>query len=125
MSAPAQAAWPAPEQFAPPPSTSDRERWAEDDRAARPARLERIRSRFSDAGVDALFGLRSETSRYLTGFALGDGEDRVAGNSGQLLVSGEEVVLFADPRYDIQAHREAPDARVTTVYGDLPARWPD
>jgi Xaa-Pro aminopeptidase len=60
----------------------------------------------------------------LTGFALGDGEDRVAGNSGQFLLGGDEVVLFADSRYAIQARRETAGARVETVYGDLPARWP-
>ncbi|HEU4671674.1 MAG TPA: M24 family metallopeptidase [Candidatus Limnocylindrales bacterium] len=117
--------WPSPDDFAPPPSAADRERWREADRAARPARIARVRARFAAAGVDAFFGLRPETSRYLSGFALGDCEDRVAGNSGQLLVSADEVVLFADSRYDVQAHREAPDARVATVYGDLPARWPD
>jgi Xaa-Pro aminopeptidase len=78
-----------------------------------------------DAGVDAFFGLRPETSRYLTGFALGDGEDRVAGTSGQFLVGRDEILLFADSRYDIQARREAPDARTTFVYGDLPSRWPE
>ncbi len=119
------ATWPSPDDFAPPPSAADRDRWREADRAARSRRLERLRGRFAGAGVDAFFGLRPETSRYLSGFALGDGEDRVAGNSGQLLVSGEEVVLFADPRYDVQARREAPEARVAAVYGDLPARWPE
>ena len=30
--------------------------------------------------------------RYLTGFTLGDGEEKVAGNSGQFLVGGDDVV---------------------------------
>ena len=39
--------------------------------------------------------------RYLTGFVLGDGEEKVAGTSGQFLVGGEEVVLLADsPLHD-------------------------
>lgn len=63
--------------------------------------------------------------RYLTGFALGDGEEKVAGTSGQFLVSGDEVVILADSRYTIQARREAPDARLFEAYQDLPSRWPE
>ena len=64
--------------------------------------------------------------RYLTGFALAEGEEKVAGNSGQFLVGGDDsLAVLADSRYTIQARREAPDARIVEVYGDLPARWPD
>lgn len=110
---------------APPPTAADRERWAAADRAARPARLARLRERMAEAPVDAYFGVRSENSRYLTGFALGDGEDRVAGTSGQFLVRRDEVALLADSRYTEQAADEAPDARIVPVYHDLAERWPD
>ena len=90
-------------------------------RAARPGRLGRLRARFADAGVDAYFGVRREHMRYLTGFALGDGEEKVAGNSGQFLVGADEVVVLADSRYTIQARREAPEARIAEAYGDLPS----
>jgi Xaa-Pro aminopeptidase len=63
--------------------------------------------------------------RYLTGFALADGEEKVAGNSGQFLVAGDEVVVLADSRYTIQVRHEAPEARLFEAYGDLPARWPE
>ena len=108
-----------------PPSAADRERWATADRAARPARLARLRERLAGEAVDAYFGVRSENSRYLTGFALGDGEDRVAGNSGQFLVRPDEVSLLADSRYTEQARDEAPDAHVVPAYHDLAERWPD
>jgi Xaa-Pro aminopeptidase len=108
----------------PPPSAADRERWAAGDRATRPARLARLRERLVQAELDAYFGIRSENSRYLTGFALGDGEDRVAGNSGQFLVRPDEVALLADSRYTEQAAEEAPDARVVPAYHDLAERWP-
>ena len=49
--------------------------------------------------------------RYLTGFTLADGEEKVAGTSGQFLVAGDEVVVLADTRYAIQARREAPEIR--------------
>ena len=106
---------PSPDDFAPLPTGVDRARWATSDRAARPKRLDRLRERLAEARLDAYFGVRSEHSRYLTGFALGDGEDRVSGSSGWFLVGGDEVVLFADSRYRVQAEREAPDTRIERV----------
>ncbi len=114
---------PHPADFAPPPTPADLGRWEEADRAARPGRLERLRARMAAEGVDAYFGVRSEHMRYLTGFALGDGEDRVAGNSGRFLVSGSEVVLLADSRYRLQAAAQAPEARVEPVTHDLATSW--
>lgn len=120
-----RAAWPVPADFAAPPTETDRRRWDEADRAARPGRRDRVRARFADAGIDAYFGVRREHMRYLTGFALADGEEKVAGSSGQFLLSDEHLILFADSRYEIQASREAPEAWIETVYGDLPTRWPE
>jgi len=76
------------------------------------------------ADVDAYFAVRRETIRYLTGFVLEDGEEKVAGNSGRSLISDDEIVVLADSRYTIQAHEEAPDARVEECGYDLGARWP-
>ena len=118
-------AWPVPADFAAPPDDAQRARWSEADRAARPARLARLRARWAEAGVDGYFGVRSEHTRYLTGLAFEDGEDRVAGASGKFLVGADEVVLLADSRYTIQARREAPDTRIAEVYGNLGARWPE
>ncbi|MGH2407839.1 MAG: M24 family metallopeptidase [Candidatus Limnocylindrales bacterium] len=106
-------------------AVADLQRWAEADRAARPARLGRLRARMAEAGVDAYFGVRRENSRYLTGFVLADGEEKVAGNSGWFLVTPEDVLVMADSRYSEQAAEECPDARVVEVYGDLSVRWPE
>ncbi|MFI5262610.1 MAG: M24 family metallopeptidase [Candidatus Limnocylindrales bacterium] len=106
-----------------PPSAADRQRWADADRDARPARLALLRDRLAAEGFAGYFGVRSENSRYLTGFELGDGEDRVAGNSGQFLVFPHEVVVFADSRYTEQAGLECADARIEPVYYDLAGRW--
>jgi Xaa-Pro aminopeptidase len=116
---------PAAADFVGPPGVADLARWAEADRAARPERLARLRARFAEAGIDAYFGVRREHMRYLTGFSLGEGEEKGAGNSGQFLVAGEEVVMLADSRYTIQARREAPETRLFEAYGDLPALWPE
>lgn len=118
-------AWPTAADFGAAPSAADRVRWAEADRAARPARLGRLRDRFKAFGVDAYFGVRREHMRYLTGFTLADGEEKVAGNSGQFLVSGSDVAVLADSRYTSQVRREAPEARLAEAYNDLPARWPE
>ena len=106
------------------PTADDLQRWADADRLARPARLDTLCRRMSDDGVDAYFGVRRENTRYLTGFELGEGEEKVAGNSGQFLVGRDEVVVLADSRYNVAAVTQCQDARVERVYNDLPARWP-
>ncbi|HSK52870.1 MAG TPA: Xaa-Pro peptidase family protein [Clostridia bacterium] len=119
-----RAGLPVPADFARPPSEAQRAAWTESDRAARPARLARLRERFAAESVDAYFGVRREHMRYLTGFTLAAGEESSAGNSGQFLVAGDEVVVLADSRYTIQARREAPDARLFEAYNNLPEVWP-
>jgi len=118
-----QPAWPTPADFAARPTPAQLTTWDDADRAARPARLAHLRARFDDVGIDAYFGVRREHMRYLTGFTLAEGEEKVAGTSGQFLVGGEELVVLADSRYTIQAQREAPDARLDAAYGNLPDRW--
>ena len=116
---------PVAADFAAPPGPAERARWDAADRAARPARLARLRARMAVAGVDAYLGVRVEHSRYLTGLVLGDGEEKVAGYSGWFVVSADDLIVFADSRYTIQVSREAPDARIEPVYGDLRQRWPE
>jgi Xaa-Pro aminopeptidase len=105
------------------PTAEDRRRWATADRVSRPDRLARLRERMAAEGVDGYFGVRPEHSRYLTGFGLGDGEDKVAGNSGWFIVRPDDVLLLADSRYQLQAEAECSDAEITFCYGDLDQRW--
>src|SRR4029077_13508480 len=107
---------PVPADFAAPPSGADLQRWSEADRAARPARIERVRTRFADAGIDAYFGVRREHMRYLTGLAFGEGEEYGAGASETFIWGGVSLPVLAHPRYTIQVRREAPDAQVAEVY---------
>ena len=116
---------PHPADFQAPPGAADRARWADADRAARPARVARLRETLAAGGVDAYFGVRSENGRYLTGFVLEDGEDKVSGNSGRFLVSADEVVVLADSRYRLQAQAQCEGARVAPVTYDLAAAWPE
>ncbi len=115
---------PVPADFAAPPHEITRARWLEEDRSARPGRLERLRARMAAEDVDGYFGVRPEHMRWLTGFTLGDGEDRVAGHSGQFLVGGDGLVVVTDSRYTVQARREATDAEVDEIGYDLPGAWP-
>ena len=115
--------WPDPADFRAAPTAAERAAWDEADRAARPARLGRLRARFAEADIDSYFDIRPEPMRYLTGFALGNGEEKVAGDSGRFLVGGDEVVLLADSRYTIQAKDEAPDCGLFEAYHNLPERW--
>ena len=108
-----------------PPTDGDLQHWGEADAVARPARLARLRERLAADGLDAYFGVRRENTRYLTGFELGDGEEKVAGNSGQFLVSEDEVVVLADSRYTLQAAEQCSGARIERVYNDFAARWPE
>jgi Xaa-Pro aminopeptidase len=76
-----------------------------------------------EEGVDAYFAVKPEHMRWLTGFTLAAGEDKVAGHSGKLLVGPDDVTVVTDTRYTIQARREAPDARVDEIGYDLEAAW--
>ncbi|HEX5825146.1 MAG TPA: Xaa-Pro peptidase family protein, partial [Candidatus Limnocylindrales bacterium] len=64
-----------------------------------------------------------EHMRYLTGFTLGEGEEKVAGTSGQFLVGREDLVVLADSRYAIQAHREVADGRVVDGPRNVADGW--
>lgn len=117
-------ALPVPGDFAPPPDEATRRRWREADREDRPGRLAALRARMADEGVDGYFGLRPEHARWLTGFTLGEGEEKVAGHSGRFLVGADHVLLATDSRYVLQARAEAPDAFVDDEVGyDLPGAW--
>ncbi|HEY6568962.1 MAG TPA: Xaa-Pro peptidase family protein [Candidatus Limnocylindrales bacterium] len=123
MTASRAASLPVPADFAGPPDDATRRRWTEADRAHRPERLAALRSRMAAEGVDAYFGVKREHMRWLTGFVLGEGEDKVSGISGQFLVGGDAVIVVVDSRYAIQARREARDSTIEEIGYDLPGAW--
>ena len=115
---------PVPADFPPPPDGVTRARWLEADREHRPGRLARLRDRMAANDVGAYFGARREHMRWLTGFSLAEGEEKVAGHSGQFLAGADRVTMVTDSRYTVQARREAPDATVDEIGYDLAAAWP-
>ena len=106
------------------PTQADEARWRLADTAARPRRLTALRERLAHEGVGAYFGVRRENIRYLTGLEFSEGEEKGAGNSGQFLVSADDLVVLADSRYFIQVVEQCPDARMEKVYNDFFERWP-
>jgi Xaa-Pro aminopeptidase len=114
---------PLPADFAQPPDAATRRRWSDADRAHRPGRLAALRERMASAGIDAYFGIRPEHMRWLTGFTLAAGEDKVAGHSGQFLVGADEVILLTDSRYTVQARRETSGVAVEEIGYELARAW--
>ena len=117
--------WPHPADFAAPPTASDRARWAEADRAARPERLGRLRDRMRKEGVDGYFGVRWEHMRYLTGLPFDESEVTGSGESGKFLVGLEDVWVVADSRYTIAVKRHAPASTLYDANTQLADLWAD
>ena len=74
------------------------------------ARLDKIRARMEQAGVDALMVSSEENRRYLSSFT---------GSAGSLIITATEAVLATDFRYVEQAGQQAPDFRVLRTRGAL------
>jgi Xaa-Pro aminopeptidase len=69
-------------------------------------RLKQVREAMAASGVDVLVLTHLPNIFYLSGFS---------GSNAILLVLGDAIHLFTDGRYTIQAHEEAPQARVRIV----------
>ena len=76
-------------------------------------RLQRLRRRFADNEIDAIFIAQPENRRYLSGFD---------GSSGYLLIAEQNAILATDFRYIEQAKRQSPDYEVFQIKGDI-ADW--
>jgi Xaa-Pro aminopeptidase len=119
------ASWPHPADFPAPPTASDRARWAEADRAARPERVGRLRDRMTREGVDGYFGVRWEHMRYLTGLPFDESEITGSGDSGKFLVGLDELWVLADSRYTIAVKRDAPESTPFEIERQLVDVWAD
>ncbi|MQF48896.1 aminopeptidase P family protein [SAR202 cluster bacterium AC-647-N09_OGT_505m] len=73
-------------------------------------RLDGIRARLEQAGVDALLVSSADNRRYLSGFT---------GSAGSLIITLKDAVLATDFRYVEQASQQAPDFRVLRTRGGL------
>ena len=114
----ARTSLPLPEEFASAPTAQDLDRWRDADHAARPARLAALRARAAEERLDALLLTSHADARYFAGMEFGPNEEPVAGSSGWLLVSGDDLAVLVDSRYTVQARREAPLATALDYGGD-------
>ena len=73
-------------------------------------RLTRLRQRFTESEIDALFVSQPENRRYLSGFD---------GSAGYLLITLKDIVLAIDFRYLEQAKRQAPQCQIFRIDGDI------
>lgn len=78
-------------------------------------RLDSLRRRFAQEGIEALLVSQAENRRYLSGFT---------GSAGFLLISGADALLATDSRYVEQARAESPALEVVQTRGELAAWLP-
>ena len=71
-------------------------------------RLEKVRGKLEEAGLDALLVSTPENRRYLSGFT---------GSAGYLVITKDAAVLATDFRYIEQGGQQAPEFRVLRISG--------
>jgi len=76
-------------------------------------RLERIRQKMDENGLDAVFVSQAENRRYLSGFS---------GSAGYLFITRKSAVLATDFRYIEQARGQAPAFEIFKIQGAT-SKW--
>lgn len=78
-------------------------------------RLQKLRGKFAENEIDAVFISQMENRRYLSGFD---------GTAGYLLITEKKAVLATDFRYTEQAASEAPDFKILRIAGNIDEWFP-
>jgi Xaa-Pro aminopeptidase len=73
--------------------------------AAQKRRLSQLQGALKEHGLSGLLVTQPENRRYLSGFKPGD--PQLNESAGFLIVGGPAAILGTDPRYEIEAHRQA------------------
>jgi Xaa-Pro aminopeptidase len=73
-------------------------------------RWQKLRRKFDEKEIDAIFVTQSENRRYLSGFD---------GSAGFLMISAGKAVLATDFRYTEQAVAEAPDFEILRIANNI------
>ena len=78
-------------------------------------RVQKLRQRFAEKEIEAIFISQPENRRYLSGFD---------GSAGYLLITTKDKILATDFRYLEQAKRQAPDYEIFKINGDTSDWFP-
>ncbi len=70
------------------------------------SRIERMRKKMAESDIDTVMIFSDENRQYLSGYTGKDGS--YDESAGILVITGNELILACDPRYDRQAEQEAP-----------------
>ncbi|MFC1873380.1 aminopeptidase P family protein, partial [Chloroflexota bacterium] len=73
-------------------------------------RLQKLRHKLAERGVDAILISQPENRRYLSGFN---------GSTGYLLITGQDAILATDFRYVEQAEKQAPDYYISQINSSM------
>jgi Xaa-Pro aminopeptidase len=79
-------------------------------------RIQKLRQKFLENEIDAIFISQSENRRYLSGFT---------GSEGYLLISQDILILATDFRYVEQAQKESRNFEVVKIKGELSEWFPN
>jgi Xaa-Pro aminopeptidase len=85
-------------------------------------RLAALQRPLKDSGLAGLLITQPENRRYLSGFKPGD--PQLNESAGFLIVGGPTAILGTDPRYEIEARREAPGFTPFIYSKGLEGSWP-
>ena len=77
-------------------------------------RIQRLRHRLDEAGLDAILVSQPENRLYLSGFS---------GSAGFLIVSRDHAFIATDFRYFEQSARQCPDYTLVKMAGGKPLGW--
>jgi Xaa-Pro aminopeptidase len=80
-------------------------------------RVDTLRGKFQDLGIDTFWIIQPENRRYLSGFKAQDGQ--LTESSGSLLITLDEALLITDSRFTTQAEQEVQGFEIVTQKGGL------
>ncbi len=78
-------------------------------------RLDKLRRKLAEGGLDGILISQGENRRYLSGFT---------GSAGFLLISQKSAILATDFRYTEQAKNQAPDFDIARIEGEMQKWFP-